>query len=255
MGVKNGLASESHGKVQHSVFNPVPKSKLRPLSTDRPNVTESPYTVDAGWYQLEMSVAISRLEGDQQSTSYLLSNIKVGLTDDMDLQLIVDPLNYNNGQRVQNNSQMRLKINLFGNDSGDLAVALLPFVTFADGEAATHNSLEGGFSVPVTIVLPKNWSLGVMTQWNWSYQSSLNGYKLNYLTSFSIGRKIKENLSGFLEYAAASSVDHPSLGAHQLGLGVTYLQTPMQQWDVGIFSGLTEANIDYAPFLGYSLKF
>ncbi len=42
-------------KSQYSLFNPTPRELWRPLSADRPDFTESPYTVDASAVQLEMS--------------------------------------------------------------------------------------------------------------------------------------------------------------------------------------------------------
>ncbi len=44
-------------KSGYNLFNPVPENLMRELSPDRPDETESPYTVDAGHYQLEMDFA------------------------------------------------------------------------------------------------------------------------------------------------------------------------------------------------------
>ena len=35
-------------KSSYNLFNPVPENLMRDLSPDRPDVTESPFTVDAG---------------------------------------------------------------------------------------------------------------------------------------------------------------------------------------------------------------
>src|SRR5262249_26269675 len=37
----------------YTLFNPVPADQLRQMSTDRPNITNSPQTVDAGHVQIE----------------------------------------------------------------------------------------------------------------------------------------------------------------------------------------------------------
>ena len=42
-------------KSQYHLFNPTPLNLMREMSTDRPDTTESAYTVDAGHYQIEMS--------------------------------------------------------------------------------------------------------------------------------------------------------------------------------------------------------
>ena len=41
----------------YNLFCPVPEALLRELSPDRPDKTESPYTVDAGHFQLGMDFA------------------------------------------------------------------------------------------------------------------------------------------------------------------------------------------------------
>ncbi|MEO8821382.1 MAG: hypothetical protein ABI267_05890 [Ginsengibacter sp.] len=40
-------------KSGYTIFNPTPKKLMRDFETDRPDVTESAYTVDAGHFQLE----------------------------------------------------------------------------------------------------------------------------------------------------------------------------------------------------------
>ena len=42
-------------KSQYNLFNPTPRDLWRPLSADRPDITESPITVDAAAVQLETS--------------------------------------------------------------------------------------------------------------------------------------------------------------------------------------------------------
>src|SRR6185295_420185 len=51
---KPGPASRPE-KEGYTLFNPTPESLLRGLNTDRPDVTESPFTVDAGHFQTELS--------------------------------------------------------------------------------------------------------------------------------------------------------------------------------------------------------
>src|SRR5688572_5942243 len=41
-------------KSHYHLFNPTPRAQMREMSTDRPDQTESPYTVDAGHVQVEM---------------------------------------------------------------------------------------------------------------------------------------------------------------------------------------------------------
>jgi len=40
-------------KTKYNLFHPVPKEQLRDMETDRPDITESPITTDAGHIQVE----------------------------------------------------------------------------------------------------------------------------------------------------------------------------------------------------------
>src|SRR6266496_5585885 len=44
-------------KSQYTLFNPTPVKLWRPYNTDRPSKTDSPFTIDAGVFQLESDVA------------------------------------------------------------------------------------------------------------------------------------------------------------------------------------------------------
>ena len=71
---------------------------MREMDTDRPDQTESPYTVDAGHFQVEMDLATHTLDhdtahGNDVKTTRLAvapMNVKVGLLNNVDLQLLVE---------------------------------------------------------------------------------------------------------------------------------------------------------------------
>ena len=65
---------------------------LRPLSTDRPDVTESPNTVDAGHFQLEAELARVSDDEDLRTYGFGHTNLKVGLAHFWDFQLVVESL-------------------------------------------------------------------------------------------------------------------------------------------------------------------
>jgi len=55
-----GDANESlkPGKSRYTLFNPTPRELVREMNTDRPDKTESPYTPDAGHFQIEAAAFI-----------------------------------------------------------------------------------------------------------------------------------------------------------------------------------------------------
>lgn len=56
--------SQSHNLAKENsyhFFNPTSKSQMRQMNTDRPDVTETPNTVDAGHFQFEFEISIVTL--------------------------------------------------------------------------------------------------------------------------------------------------------------------------------------------------
>ena len=47
-------------KSQYTLFNPTPIDLRRPYNTDRPSKTDSPFTIDAGVFQIESDVGTGR---------------------------------------------------------------------------------------------------------------------------------------------------------------------------------------------------
>ena len=163
--------AELEDKKQYHVFNPTPKALLREMSTDRPDKTESAYTVDAGHYQIELSFldhVIDRhnSEGSQVETEtfgVMPANFKVGLLNNIDFQLVVSPYIEERTQEDGEEStkrgfgdiQTRLKINVWGNDGGKTALALMPFIKFpTNGNDLSNDAVEGGLIVPFALELP-----------------------------------------------------------------------------------------------------
>jgi len=58
-------------KSQCTLFNPTPIHLRRPYNTDRPSKTDSPFTIDAGVFQIESDVASWTLDlgGDRSAPS------------------------------------------------------------------------------------------------------------------------------------------------------------------------------------------
>src|SRR5688572_22247357 len=72
-----------------------PAGALRELTTDRPDSTESPFTVDAGHLQLEMDVASytrNRLDG-VRTTEWVIApfNLRYGITPNFEAGIFVTP--------------------------------------------------------------------------------------------------------------------------------------------------------------------
>ena len=93
MGV-DGSAGEIDKSGYH-LFNPVPPEAMRPLVTDRPSLTEGPYTVDPGHFQIESDITTWTVDRDaeigrSESSKFASVNLKTGLLPSLDFHVIVD---------------------------------------------------------------------------------------------------------------------------------------------------------------------
>jgi hypothetical protein len=85
-------------KSQYTLFNPTPTNCLREFDPDRPDVTDSPFTVDAGHIQFESGLfnyALSRPDRQGVVTEefdVLDTNIRLGITNYAEIDLDVPPL-------------------------------------------------------------------------------------------------------------------------------------------------------------------
>lgn len=249
-------------KSQYHLFNPTPAALLRPLSTDRPDTTESPYTVDAGHVQVETSFFdYTRSDGGSfEAWSVLATNFKIGLTNDTDIQLVFEPYVREelDGDRASGLgvTQVRLKINLWGNDGGDTALAIMPFVQLptSDDEFGATDHLEGGLIIPYAIALPNDWNLGLMAEFDAVRDSADDGYELQLVHTATVGRNITEALGGYVEYIGITDTEDGTGYVSLLGTGLTYGVNENVQLDLGINVGLSSEADDFNVFAGISVR-
>jgi hypothetical protein len=262
------------GKSRYTVFNPTPVELMRELSTDRPDRTESPYTVDAGHVQIEtepFSYTGNR-DGSKRNRvevdSFTLASInaKLGLTNRTDLQLVLDTYtstrtkDRSDGsttrQRGVGDLTARLKYNLFGNDEGPIAAALLPFLTFPTSEDDLGtDGIEGGLIVPVAMELPAGFGLGLMTEVDLLRNADSSGRHYDFIYSATINRELFGSLAGYIEIFNVDSKEEGVDSASTLDFGFTLGIGANAQFDAGVNLGLSEDADDVNPFVGFTRRF
>jgi hypothetical protein len=278
-----GLASEDrHDPKQppqkhgYSVLNPVPKALLRELSSDRPDQTESAYTVDAGHFQVEMDIVTytrdhyERDRTDILETGFVAPNLnfKVGLLNRMDVQLVF-PI-YNrvrleerslDSREVFRDSgpgdvQVRTKMNLWGNDGGSTAMSIMPFIQLPSGTGSfTSGGVEGGLIFPFAFRLPKGFECGMMHEIDFLRGDSVSGNHREFIQSIALGRDIHGRFSGYVEFFSAVSSDRSSDWVGTVDCGINWLIHDNFKLDAGVNIGATRAASDFNPFLGLTWRF
>ncbi|WP_081886373.1 transporter [Haloferula sp. BvORR071] len=232
-------------------------AELRELSTDRPDTTESPYTVDAGHFQFEMEIAAWAKDGRERELTLGELNAKVGLDKATDLQVVLPLFSHvRGGDEGFGDIEIRLKRNLWGNDEGSTALALMPYVKLPTAHDDLGNGeFEGGLIVPFGFEGPAGWSCAVMGVADIEADEDGSGHHFTAVTSATTSHDLSENTAVFLELVSILSAESGADWEAYFNTGMTWAVTPTWQLDGGVRLGLTDAATDFTPFLGVSTKF
>lgn len=238
---------------------------VREMSTDRPDTTESAYSVPAGMFQIEMSFFDYSRDSHPGAVSeqwiYGQVNFKTGLSSDMDFQMIV------NSHAIAGESErgdstrtsgfgditLRLKKNLWGNDQGSTALAIMPYVTVPTHTHISEQAWSGGLIMPFAVTLSDRVSLGLMTEMDVVHDAATDGYDLGWLHSATLGFSFTEEWGAFIEVVGIAGQDTSFQAL--LDAGLTYAVAPELVLDAGLRLGLNRAAPDIGLFTGMSVRF
>jgi Putative MetA-pathway of phenol degradation len=264
-------------KSQYTLFNPTPDRLLRDLTTDRPDTTESPFTVDAGRVQVETNLfGYTRSRPDVEGTvtdgyDFLVTNVRVGLTNSSEINVVVqpygiarprplDPLTTTRSSGV-GGVDIRAKVNLWGNDTfeqpGATAFALLPFVTLPTDRSngISPDGVEGGLILPFAVKLSDKFGLGLNAGVHVVRNDGAPGHHAEYLASASLSYEWTEAISTYYEVATRFNTGNPLGDIAVLATGFTYKLNKNLQLDAGVRFGVTDAADRVSPFFGVSARF
>lgn len=261
-------------KSGYHLFHPVPSGLLRELNTDRPDKTESPYTVDAGHFQVELDLVSYTHDrdpsggGDMRTDAFAMAplNLKVGLLNQVDLQVVIETYSH---VRVSDRRTgtvetmsgfgdvtMRLKVNLWGNDGGRTAFGIMPFVKVPSNQDGLGNhAVEGGVIIPLAVALPGGWDLGVMTEVDCLRNNSGPGHHASFVNSITASHDLFGRLGGYVEFFSEVGTERAIPWVGTVDCGLTYGLTKNVQLDAGINIGVTRSAADWNPFIGLSVRF
>jgi hypothetical protein len=257
-------------KSGYTLLNPTPSEAMRELSPDRPDKTESPYTVDAGHFQLEMDFVTFTQNQSQgvrvQTWNVAPVNLKVGVLNNVDLQFVFDNYlhvrsdDHTTGKTTTESGvgdfTTRLKINLWGDDGGQTAFALLPFVKFPTSTSHLGNdAVEGGLILPLAIKLPAGWDMGLETAASFLRNDGNRGHHAELIDSITFDHAIIGKLSGYCEFFSSVSTERGSGWVGTVDVGLTYAVTDNLQLDCGCNLGVTRAADDVNLFAGITVRF
>lgn len=258
-------------KGGYTLFNPTPNAALRTFSPDRPTKSNGPLTVDAGRFQYEtdlVSYLHSNVGGVSTRTYAALDpTLKVGLTRRVDLELqfngytntrVSDPGTGSTLSRADGAGDLvvRSKVNLFGNEGGAAAMALIPYVKLPTAARTLgNNQVEGGLIVPVSLTLPAGFAITVMPEIDVLRNNNDSGKHVNFTGVVNLGYTVNKQWTVFAELYSAVGTDAHTPPVYTADAAVAYLLTDTIQLDAGVNIGLNRNAPNLQLYTGIAQRF
>ncbi len=260
-------------KSGYTLFDPTPNELMRGFNTDRPTKANVPWTIDAGHYQIESDLAFFTDDRDnnarvtQRSWTAPDPIFKVGLTDRVQLDLLFSGL-YNHTALTDRRTgtrrtvegfgdvSLRGKVNLWGNEGGASAFAVMPYVKLPTNTGRVGNDqVEEGIFAPLALSAPLDVTVIVMPSFDGIKDVVGTGQHAHFSQLVNLNRAIVENVTGFVELYADQSTRGGPGTFYTLDFGLAWLIAPDLQIDAGTYIGLNRAAPDLQAYIGIAHRF
>ncbi|WP_185816773.1 transporter [Hymenobacter metallilatus] len=260
-------ASCPYDSAHFDLFKPVPRNRLRPLRPDRPGVTESPFTVDAGHFQTETDALrlINGRDDDIRSREWkaAYTTLKLGLSRRTDVQLEV-PLYKVSKERQATETTwqraagfgdlaLRVKHNFLGDDQeGPVAVAVVAYTRLPTGGQAGSGGVEGGLILPVNIELPDNFNLDVQVESDLNYDRETGRLYVQVMPSIALDHEFNEVFSFLVEGVTRWDAQQSGWRT-SVNVAPIFTVNPNLQFDFGAHLALNKET-DREFFVGFTFR-
>jgi hypothetical protein len=255
-------------KSDYTLFDPTPDADLRSFNTDRPPKANSPYTVDAGHFQYETDMAVVGYgnSGGVRMTDWTVLDptLKLGLTNTIDAELQVTPYESFVSKSPASTASVagvgdtvaRLKINVFGDDHGAVAAALLPYVKLPTAQSGLGNGrVEGGLILPLSISAPLGFTVIVMPEGDYLKNAAAGGYHAAFDFLINVSHPLDSRWTFFSEVFTAQSFQTREKPIYTLDEALTYALSPNLQLDCGANFSLNGVAPHTQLYTGLSQRF
>lgn len=260
-------------KSGYSLFNPTPKSAERGFCTDRPTKSTGTCTVDAGHWQIESDVFNTTFDrsfgADTNTFLYTNPTLKLGVTNTADVELNIVPFEQidvkdratgaRSHTRGVGDLFARMKVNLIGDDGGDLAIALAPFVKAPTATGGVGNgAVEAGLIVPIQVNLPAGWSLTMDPEIDALKDAVGDGRHVNLAGLLSFSHAVSKTVTLSVEAWSDINIDpQATVRQYSFDLGAAWIpqSRPNFQLDGGVNIGLNSVTPGLQAYLGVSQRF
>jgi hypothetical protein len=270
--VKASKDKAKPNKNQYWLLNPVPAEEMRSFNTDRPTKANVPYTVDAGHFQYETDLVnfthqvIGSVHTNTNTIMAPNPTFKVGVTNNADVEVNVPVAGIHTfGSSTVPSSTVwgigdtfvRAKVNLWGNDGGSSAAALIPFVKAPSAPIGIGNgAVEEGLIAPLALSLPHDFILLLVPEIDALKNGVDNSRHGNFIFDVNLSREVTKNVTAYVELWSDYN-DDPAVKTTQASFDVAlaWVVIPNVQLDVGANFGLNSVTPAVQVYTGLSQRF
>jgi hypothetical protein len=259
-------------KSGYSLFDPTPDDLMRKFAPDRPAKGFSVRTIDAGHFEIEtdlVNYTYSNSSGvSTRSYQALDPTFKLGLTNWMDFEVQFNGLQYTqsfdrtspfNFQNATGFGDvlLRTKINMFGNDSGPIGFALIPYVKLPSSTPLISNgAVEGGLIAPLAL-RPGDFIVTLMTEVDDLKSATGNNRYANFVNLVSVSHAVPgtEGVNATVELYSSAGTDPGTAPIYTLDFGMNFRLSQHVILDAGLNLGLNNAAPKAQVYTGISVRF
>lgn len=234
-----------------SVFSQEKENTLGTLITDRPDATESPNTIPAGYIQVETGAFFESFEANNIKTEDFTLNttlVRIGLLDNLELRLgwdFVEGTTHINGNKLNNITSgfnpllFGAKVNIASENGsfpeiGLLGHLYLPFTASTDYKPET-TGVDFRFAFAHTLSEKANLSYNIGAQWG---DNDNDSREAAYVYTIAYGLGISEKLGAYAELYG--DMPENNKANHFWDAGLTYLISDSVQLDATVGTSITE---------------
>ena len=248
---------------------PVPRNRLRELQPDRPGVTESPFTVDAGHFQLEMDAlrlinSGSGTDGRRREWHAAYSMLKLGLSRRTDIQLEVpvysvakqqpaDPAEGRERHAGFGDVTVRVKHNFVGDDQlGRFAMSVIGYARLPTGGPVGDGAVEYGVVLPIDVELTDDLNLEAQVASEVDYDREATHHYLTMVPSLAFEYDFAKRF-GLLAEGVAQWNTEQRRWLSSVNIAPLIKVNPNLQFDFGTHLALNRLT-DHEYFVGLTLR-
>jgi hypothetical protein len=271
--IAEARAGDAADKSVYGLLSPTPDKDLRDFSPDRPARSISPFTVDAGRFQIESDfINFTTTDRDGATTRTVQAAdpvLKVGLTNAIDFEVTLGGFNDLRTRddltratlekgRGYGDTTFTVKINLLGNDDGKVAFALAPYIVAPTGARnITDGQVEGGVIAPLSIKLPQDFGLTLQTEVDALANEDGPGTHTAFTNVANVSHPMPglKDLTAYAEFYSRLTTERRADDEYTFDLALAYLVEPNTQLDAGANIGLNRGADDLQVYSGIAHRF